>query len=146
MYFNVRKHEPQKKRLSKSNKYNHKYCSQLQSGRCDTLVAVIIVARRSSVAALGAVLGTLGLGGLAQEQSVRVPADLVTAAVVAGVHGAAGAAHTLVVLARRHDGASEGAIGMQGGLGTRSTAVVQVVGIQTEAVVATVVAYINKIN
>jgi len=105
------------------------------------LVAVVVGALAGGVAAVGAVLGTLGLGGLATVQSVRIAGDLVVTAVVAGGHLGAAARHALVVLAVGHDGAGEAAVGVQTRRGTGAGAVVQVVGVLAQAVVAAVVAW-----
>jgi hypothetical protein len=76
---------------------------------------------------------------------VGVAADLVAAAVVAGVDLAAGArVLALVVLAVGHDLAGEGAVGVQGRVGAGLGAVVQVVGALAEAVVAAVVAWCSE--
>ena len=104
------------------------------------LVAVVVGTFTGGVAAVGAVLGTLGLGGLAAVQRVGITGDLVVAAVVASGHLGAGARHALVVLAVGHDGAGEAAVGVQTGGGTGAGAVVQVVGVLAEAVVTAVVA------
>jgi hypothetical protein len=104
------------------------------------LVAVIVGAGRGGVAAVGAVLGTLRLGGLASVEGVRVAGDLVAAAVIASLHLRASAGHALVVLAMGHDGAGEGAVGVQLGGGSGARAVEEAVGVLAQPVVATVVA------
>lgn len=96
------------------------------------------------MATVGAVLGSLGLGGLAAVQGVLVAGDLVTTAVVAGAHVGARAADALVVLAAGHDGAGEGAVRVQGGGSTGARAVVKAVGVLAEAVVTAVVACFSK--
>lgn len=106
----------------------------------ERLVAVVVLSRRDGVAAVGTVGGARGLAGLAAVQRVRVATDLVRAAVVARAHLAAGAAVlALVVLPVRHGLAGEGAGGVQRGTGTRARAVVQVVGVLAQPVVAAVV-------
>ena len=104
------------------------------------LFAVVVLAGRSSGAAVAAVLGAGGLGGLAAVQRVRVAVDLVAAAVVAGVHIGAGAGAALVVGAVRHGGAGEGAVGVQHWGGARAAAVEQIVRVLAQAVVPAVVA------
>lgn len=99
------------------------------------------------MAAVGAVLGARGLRALAAVQRVRIAADLVGAAVVAGVDLAAAAlVLALVVLAVRHDLAGEGAGGVQGGVAACLGAVVQVVRVLAQAVVAAVVACIEVVE
>ena len=99
------------------------------------------------MAAVGAVLGTLRLGGLASVEGVRVAGDLVAAAVVTGVDlGAGSAVLALVVLAVRHNLAGEGTVRVQGRGGPSTRTVVQVVRILAESVVAAIVTYYTGIR
>jgi hypothetical protein len=116
---------------------------QQQQQRTCCLLAVIVLARRSSDAAIGAVLGTGGLAAGAAIQGVLITSDLVTATVVTSVDIGTTATAALVVIARRHGRTGEGAVGRQRRGRACSGAIVQVVGIFAELVVAAVVTLVR---